>query len=408
MANQPLTIQNITKEAARVLENNLTFVGKINREYSDTFAKAGAKQGSVINVRKPPRYIGRTGQALSLEDATETSIPLALTTQFGVDIAFSDADMLLSINDFSRQFVKPALAKIANKMDFDALNLYLTVYNAVGTPGTVPITTAVYLSAGQRMSEEATPFEDRTLCVNPAMNAGIVNALTGLFNPQATIAGQYKKGLMARDTLGFDWYIDQNIRIQTVGPLGGAPLVNGAGQTGSSLITNGWTAVAASRLNQGDRFTVGTLAAGILAANPQNLTSTGALRQFVVTAPVSSDAGGNATIPISPALTFTGPFQTCVLTGATMNGLALNIFGAANAVSPQGLAFHPDAFVMGSADLPLPGGVDMSGRENASQLGFSIRMIRDYDINTDRRPCRTDVLYGFAVVYPELACVIAS
>jgi len=35
--------------------------------------------------------------------------------------------------------------------------------------------------------------------------------------------------------------------------------------------------------------------------------------------------------------------------------------------------------------------------------GISMRVVRQYDINNDRMPCRIDVLYGYKVIRPQLA-----
>jgi hypothetical protein len=403
MANTLLTIQMITRESARVLVNNLGFAKKVNREYDDQFAKNGAKIGNTLNIRKPPRYAGRTGDAMQIEDAVETSVPLVLTTKFGIDLAFGITDLVLSIDDFSKRFLKPQIAKIANRLDFDGTQLYQTVNNCLGTPGAVPNTALLYLQVNQRLSEEACPFEDRSICITPAMNASIVDALKGLFQDGAAIKEQYNKGMMGRG-LGYDgWYLDQNLRTHTVGPLGGTPLVNGSNQSGSSLVTDGWTAAAANRLKKGDVFTIGTT---VKAVNPQSLQSTGTLRQFVVTADVSSDGSGNATIPIYPPIIASGPFAT--VTNVPVDNDAITVVGAASTATPQGMAFHPDAFTLAMADLLLPRGVHVAERVSDKQLGISIRYIEAYDINMDRMPGRTDILYGYAPIYPELACRIAS
>lgn len=402
MPNTLLTISMITREALRVLVNNLTFTKRVNRQYSSKYAVEGAKIGTVLNVRKPPRYIGRTGAALSVEDATETQVPVALTTQFGVDISFTSQELTLSIDDFSDRFIKPAVAAIANKIDFDGLQLYRTVANAVGTPGTVPNALLTYLNAGVALDNNATPMDgERSLVLNPLMQATIVDSLKGLFQSSSQIKQQYEKGEMGT-AIGFGWHMDQNVAVHTVGPLGGTPLVNGAAQTGSNLVTDGWTAAAALRLRAGDVFTI----AGVFGVNPQNRQTTGALQQFVVTANVSSDGSGNATIPIFPAIVPTGAFQT--VTASPADNAAITVVGAANTVSPQGLAFHKDAFTFVSADLQMPRGVDMAARVSDPQTGISIRMVRAYDINTDKFPCRLDVLYGWKELYPENACRIAS
>jgi hypothetical protein len=202
---------------------------------------------------------------------------------------------------------------------------------------------------------------------------------------------------------GFDWLMDQNVNTHTVGPLGGTPLCNGVPTSGAtSLITDGWTASAAARLKQGDVFTI----ANVNSVNPQSRQSTTQLQQFVVTADVSSDGSGNLTAAISPAITSSGAFQT--VDALPVDNAALTIIGAASTQTPQGLAHHRDAFTLAMADLPLPQGTDMAARVSDSQLGMSIRMIRDYDISTDKFPCRLDVLFGWATLRPELACRVQA
>jgi hypothetical protein len=406
LANTLLTISMITREALRVLENNLTFTKYVRRDFDDEYGRAGAKIGTVLNIRKPPRYVGRVGQALQLEDATETSVPLTLNVQRGVDIIFSSQDLALSIDDFSERFIMPAIANVANGIDFDGLSQYLNVYNEIGTPGTVPNQLLTYLQAGQRLDEEAAPRDkDRALVVSPAMQAVIVDALKGLFHDGSDIEKQYSEGTMGR-TIGFKWSMDQNVRVQTVGAYGGVVgTINAANQTGSAITTSGWTANAAI-LNQGDVVSF----QGTFAVNPQNKQSTGSLRQFVVTQNVVANGAGVATIPISGpgglGIILAGPFQT--VTASPTNGAAINIQGTSGTSSPRGLAFHKDAFAFGCADLPLPGGVDIADRVNDKQLGCSIRLVRAYDINTDRFPTRLDILYGWTTLYPELATRIAS
>lgn len=401
MANTLLTISEITNEALMVLENSLTVAKHVSRDYDDQFAVKGGAVGNTINIRKPPRYVGTTGPGLNIEDATETSVPLSLTTQFHVDIAFTTVDMTLSITDFSRQFIKPQIAAIANKVDFDTTLLYQSVYNTIGTPGVIPNALATYLDAQARLDDEAAPTDDRVVCMTPKMNAKIVDALKGLLVPGAKVEKQFNKGRMG-EALNMDWYMDQNLRTHTIGPLGGTPAVNGANQVGNSLITNGWTAAAANRLKKGDVFTI----ANVFAVNPQNRQPTQDLRQFVATADAASDGAGNLTVQISPAIIVAGPFQT--VDSLPANGAAITVFGAASTKTPQGLMFHESAFALGFADLILPEGVDRAARVSDKQLGISIRLVRQYDINTDRLPCRTDVLYGTTTTYAEMACRIAS
>lgn len=394
--NTLLTISMITYEAARVLLNNLVFANQISRDYDDQFAVAGAKIGDTINIRKPPRYTVRSGRQINVQDITESYVPLTLDKQRGVDLNWTSADMLLSIDNFSERILKPALAPVANQIDLDGLALYSQVPNAVGTPGTTPNALLTYLLAGAKLSDEAAPQDDdRSIVMNPLAQANIVDALKGLFHSSTEITRQYEKGQMGI-AAGFNWYMDQNVAVHTVGALGGTPLVNGASQTGATLVTNGWTAAAAERLKLGDVFTI----AGVFAVNPQSRVSTGQLRQFRVTANTSSDASGNMTIPIAPSIITSGAFQT--VTASPAHAAALTVLGAASVVSPQNLAFHKSAFALGMADLPMPPGVRGS-RVTDDELGISIRVLEGYDIQEDLYIVRLDVLYGYVVIYPELA-----
>lgn len=400
--NTLLTIAMITREALRVLENNLSFTRRVNRQFDDKFGVDGAKIGSVCNVRKPPRYTVRQGQGLQVQDATETQVPVTLDKQYGVDLSFTSQDLLLSIDDFSQRFLTPAVAAIANKIDQDGLALAKTIAQTVGTPGTTPTAWLTYLQAGVKLDNSACPMDgQRSVVFTPEMQAVLVDALKGLFQQSAAIGEQYIKGSIGTSG-GFEFYMDQNVYVHTVGPQGGTPIVSGGGQTGSSLLTSGWTAAAAARLKIGDVFTI----TGVYAVNPQSRQNTGQLKQFVVTEDFSSDGAGAGTIQISPAIVPSGQFQN--VTNSPDASAPITVLGAANTVSPQGLAFHKDAFTLVTADLPLPRGVDMAARMSDKQLGISIRLVRAYDINTDAFPCRLDVLCGWATLREELACRIAA
>jgi hypothetical protein len=403
MSNSVLTISMITREAMRVLENNLTFTRGVNREYDDKFGREGAKIGSTLNVRLPARYVGRTGPTLSIEDQTEQYIALTLGTQFGVDVQFTSADLELSMDDFSERFLAPAMAAVSNKIDFDGMAQATSVYNAVGTPGTTPSTILTFLNASKVMKQFAAPQDDmRSFTIDPNAEAAIVNNLTTLFVPQKEIGEQYLRGQMG-NAIGFKWSSDANVNTLTQGSQGGTPVTKSATtQTGSSLITTGWSNTITNVLVAGDIFTI----SGIHAVNPQTRKSTGALQQFVVTANANSNGSGTATLSISPSMTSSGQFQT--IDTAVTGGLTITVLGSASATQIMNLAYHRDAFILGTADLPLPKGVDMAARVASKKTGLSVRMVRAYDIVNDMFPCRLDVLYGWATPYPQLACRICG
>lgn len=402
-ANEPLTIGMITREALVILENNTKMSRTVNRSYDDSFAVDGAKIGNALNIRRPSRSVGRDGQQMNIEPFVETSTQLVLNHQYGDDGSFSATELKLSIDDFSTRVLAPKVATVANKVDRLCTEQYKYIANNVGTPATLPNALLTYLNAGAKLDEECVPMDDmRYIVMTPKMQVNIVDALKGLFQASNAIAEQYRSGRMGT-AIGFEWYMDQNVVTHNVGLLGGTPLVNGATQSGSSLITDGWTNTTGA-VKEGDCIT----AALTMAVNPQNRDSTGSLRDFVVTADTTADGSGNMTIPIYPSITPSGAFQTTSIMPA--DNAPILIFGSAtayaSAATPTGLAYHRDFMTLACADLPLPGGTDRASRVSSKKLGMSIRMVRDYVIGNDTFPFRLDVLCGAKVLYNEFACRI--
>jgi len=392
-------------EGLPVLENQLKFAKHVRRDYDRDFGEEGAQIGDTLAIRKPPRFVGRSGQGFNAEDATETSVQLTLTTTFGVDTFFTSKDFALNIENFTERFLDPAMARIANKIDSDGLLQYANVANFVGVPGTVPNALLTYLQAMQKLNDNAAALEPRAIIISQAMEPQIVDALKGLLEPGGRIAEQYESGYM-REAIGAVWEMDQNVANNTVGALGGSPTVNAGGQSGANLVTNNWTAAAAKRLLKGNCFTIGSGTTGVYAVNPQEKTQINSLQSFTVTADASSDGSGNLTIPIFPAIVLSGPFQN--VNAAPAAGATINVNGAANTVSPQGLCFHKGSFALGMADLPIIRSAEMCERKASDQLGLSVRYLKAYDYNQDRLPGRFDALYGWVTLYGETACRVMS
>ena len=412
MSNNLLTISKITNEALMVLENELTFTGQVDRNYDDQFAVVGAKIGQTVNVRRPGRFLGAIGPNLVVEDFNETSVPVTLSTQFQVSTQFTTQDLALSLDMFSDRILKPAIATVANKMDRDGLLVAKNnTANIVGTAGTAPTGLITYLTAAAYLDSEGAPRDGRrSVTIEPFTSSTIVDSLKGLFVPTEQISSQYTKGLMGRDSGGMNWYMDQNVVSQTFGSYASATLSCNV-TTATGFLTSGWAyssnitigaTSAAATLNQGDTFTI----AGVYAVNPQNRQSYGKLRNFVVQSTTAIGSGGTATVTVVPAVITAGQFQNVSVTST--GSQTVTPFNNTGVVSPQNILMHRNAFTLACADLELPEGVHFAGRASDKELGLSIRVVRQYTINNDSIPTRLDVLYGWAPLYPELACRIAS
>ncbi len=418
--NTLLTPTQVLREALRVLHNNLVFVKNVNKQYSKEFAIPGAKIGATVNVRLPNKYYITKGTTLNMQGTTESTVPVQLTTNYQVGLNFTQQDLTLSLDDFSKRILVPAMARLSSQIDQDGLALAANVFNQVGTPGTTPGTPLgsatgllqynapqVFLNTGMMMDYQAAPRDENRRCVlNPGAMAQSVGALSGLFQDSGEISAQYRKGVIGT-ALGFEFAMDQNVNMLTTGGHAGSASANvaGAGQTGANLNTHGWTANAANVLMPGEIITI----ANVSAVNPENQTTTGFAASFVVTsANNTADANGNCAISVYPSIVVAGAniANGTVTASPAANAAITLLSGSANTSYPMNLAYHQDAFTLATADLEMPRGVDFAARETYD--GVSMLIVRAYDINYQQFPCRVDVLAGWAALRPELACRITG
>jgi hypothetical protein len=398
MSNSILTIDMITRKALEILENNLVLTRNVNRQYDDSFAVEGAKIGSTLRIRLPDRALVTDGAALQVQDDNEQFTTLTVASQKHIGVNFTSAELTMQLDDFAERVLKPRISQLASSIDADVANAYRSIGNTVGTPGTTPSTSLVLLQAQQKLNENAAVMSPRYATVNPAANAGLVEGMKGLFNPTDTISKQFKNGMMGTGVLGFDEInMSQSIKQHTTGSrvaTGNSVTTTVTSQGASSIaltIGSGLTVKA------GDVFTV----ADCFAVNPQTRESTGSLFQFVALA--DATASGTA-IVVTVAPIYTAANALATVDSFPVSGKAVVFVGAASSQYAQNLVYHKDAITFATADLLLPQGVDMAAR--AVHNGISLRVVRQYDINNDRMPCRIDVLYGFNTIRPQMGCRI--
>ena len=393
--NSLLTPSLITKETLVILENNLVMAGKVNRQFENQFVKIG----NSITIRKPNRFLVTNGPGLQIQNISEPSTSITISNQQHVDFQFSSQDLILTIEEFSERYLKPAAVTLANSLDYGVFSNFASFSNLVGTAGTLPNSFLSLAAAGQRMDELSAPQDGRTLVLNPAAYWSMANGVSNLF--VTSVSEPALKGFLA-NIANFSIYVDQNAQQHTWGAFAGAGKVNGAGQTGSSVVTNGWTASVTGLYQPGDVVQF----AGVYEVNPQNRQSTGTLKNFLITAPVSSDSGGNATLQIFPAITTSGAYQSSSAAPANLATVSNVTTPTASTSYFNNLAFCRDAIGLVTVPMELPDGVDFRARE--MWKGVSMRIIRAYDVNNDVLPCRVDILWGTAAFYNELAVRVTN
>ena len=397
MANSILTIDMITRKTLEILENNLVLTRNVNRQYDDSFAVEGAKIGSTLRIRLPDRALVTDGAALQVQDDNEQYTTLTVSSQKHIGVNFTSAELTMQLDDFAERVLKPRVSQLASSVDADVANSYKGIYNSVGTPGTVPATSLVLLQANQKLNEFATPMSPRYATVNPAANAGLVEGMKGLFNPTGTISRQFKNGMMGEGILGLDEInMSQSIVQHTTGVTPTLPIV------ATTVASQGATSLAISFSSGSPTFKIGDVftIAGVYAVNPQTRQTTGSLQQFVVTADVTVSSTTTATLTVQPPI-YTPTNALATVDSFPAANAVLTFLGGSATAYPQNLIYHKDAITFATADLLLPQGVDMASRQVHN--GISLRIVRQYDINNDRMPCRVDVLYGYSPIRPVTA-----
>ena len=406
MGNTLLTVDEITAEAQRVLHNELQFVKNIDKQHDKDTTYGGQKRGPSIRIRKPPQFTVRTGWTINVQDAVEEYDTLTVGTPMGVDMAFSDAELSQSLNDFSKNFITPAIKTLASKVDYTVFaGCYKQVYNLVGTTTATPATALVYLQAGQKLTDSAAGSSSRKMIIDPGAEVATVNALTGVFNPQNTIGKQYTEGTMGK-AFGFEFMMSQNVPTHTVGTrTNTTPLVATAPSNGATTLAIKGAGNAVT-YNVGDVFTLGVIstATQVLSVNPETKQSNQALQQFVVTAALTTETDGTGTLSISPPIYYTGARQN-VSAQPAVNAELVN-YAAASNVARQNMAFLPEAFTFATAKLEMPS--DVNFKAQIVQDGLSMRVLRQYDINNANYPCRIDIYFGYLCQRPQLACRVSA
>ncbi len=390
-SNTLITPDMLTAKSLAILHQKLNFVGSINKEFDSSFAQSGAKIGDTLRIRLPNQYTVRTDMTLAPQNTVETNTSLTVSNISGVDMSFSTPDLTLKIDEFAVRYIEPAVCVIAANIESRALAMALDVANTVNGQGAAQ-TFKNFLTGRKMLLDNLTPQSKQWMSrLNTQDNVDLVDSLKGLFQSSQKIATQYTDGVMGY-TAGFEFAENThlgnftrsaavNYAVSTTSINGDAALVVKTG-TGTAL--------------HGEVFTV----AGVYSVHPETKVSTGVLKQFVLTA----DAGGagTQTWAIWPPVYLTTGKQN-VTKFPTANDL-ITFVGTASTAVGQSIVYHPDAFTFASADLVMPSGVDMASRANKD--GISIRLVRQYDINTDYLPTRLEVLWGCKAIRPQLAARI--
>ncbi|KKL63573.1 hypothetical protein LCGC14_2173740 [marine sediment metagenome] len=326
-----------------------------------------------------------------VQDTVETSQTVTVNKHKHVAINFGMQELALSLDDFSKRILEPAMAVLAAAVESDALgNMTKDIYNIIDGDAAA-LDFSHVADAQAKLGDTLTPPDSRTLLLSNAHVAKFLNANKGLFNPQGGVSKQYRKGILG-EICGFE--------------VGSSSLVSnhttGTEVKATAYLTNNPVVGALMAVDTGTlTFLAGDIVtfADLFRVHPETKVSTGILQQFVVTA----NHNGAGDMAISPATVTSGAKQN--VTGLADGKAVVKVGAAADELLNGSLAFHKEAFVFVSADLP---DVSQFGAWGARRTvdGMRFNIAKQFDILNYKIPARIDIIYGYKTRYPEIACRI--
>jgi hypothetical protein len=409
MANSVLTYGLIAKRAVQVLENNLVWGNQVYRGYEEEYTRNvnGYKPGATITIRRPAEYQVNDGPIVQIQDSSEGSVQLTVNKQKNIGMNFTSKDLTLDITDFSERFIEPAMIQMAQQVDQDVSGLTADVPNWVGTPGNVLSNFDSFAASTQRLDDTAIGSSPRSGILSPRDARGLQANLTGpqsVFAPDM-VADVYRNGKLP-PVDGVELYKTQNYYSQacgtrTNGTLNGGTLsTTWAASKDTNTISFTMTGLGASAtIKKGEVFTL----AGVYDVNPRSGTALPYLKQFTVTADVTADGGGGATVVASPALIpVNTPGVHWNASAAPASSAVVTWLGTASTTYVNNVVFNKNAFALVMVPLEKPeGGLAKVAR--MSHKGVNVRILSFYDGINDNNIWRFDVLYGIKTIDPRQA-----
>ena len=385
-------------------------VDRVNRDYESQWEASRDSIGKVLQIKNPPRYRSQSGPVISSVQSTNfgltafaidqwSTVPFKLT---GEEKTFNNAKEL---DMWAEKNIRPLVAPLISDVEVAIFGLYNKIPNIVGTPGTGPTTWDVMGSARETMSLLQTPQDNRICYLNPTGSKKLGGGLVSTYNPQGPLSKQYTTGKI-QPIAGFDMNEANFIASHTVGSAtstGANILTNNATpQTGSVISINTWT--TGTTILKGDIVTV----AGVYSVNPVTKKSTGLLRQFVVTANVTS-AGNAGDLNISPPIIVSGAFQnvtgsTADITGVPNGAIVTIKTGTASTAYAQNLAWWKNAIGLVTVPIAPLDGVPKSIQRTYD--GISITLSSGGDIMNFETIHRLDMAFGVNAFDPYLDHII--
>jgi hypothetical protein len=409
MANQFLNAQTYANTMLLLLKNQLVTGRLVNGSYTNQVTD---ENGLSQSVKRPPRFIAKSGASLQAQDIVTGSEVIAVDQYKNVHISVGDLEYVQSYNQLMRnQTMLSAASELAHDVDKFLNAKFKDFFSWVGTPGQVISSPAEYFPAHTRLMEQSAPNADLSGVLAFGDTEGIRASLVGgdIQGINRTALERTRVPLMSE----IDSYATQNLSSvvtgsRTNGAIAGASQevnyrdVKDNARMSQTLDVDGLG--AAGTVSAGEVFTI----AGVQAVNPRTreVVEPARLQQFTVLEDATADGAGAATLTISPAIIVVGSSDGVstdantafgTVDAAPADNAVVTWLGSASTSYQQRAVFNRQAISLVSARLHTPFTGESSFATD-EETGISIRYWRGSDISTGAHIHRWDMIYGGEVM----------
>lgn len=401
----------VAMKGLSLLKNSMAVGPYFSTEYSGEYAQKYAI-GRTLTVPMSQRYsVQRNDMTYNPQALDRPFTTITVDQTATVPLEWESIEKALDMERGEERveelYLKPAVAYIRQAIESDlAQYAHQNANMVVGALGTNPSTyDATSAAALQALTEMGCPTDDDNLglFVTPAVNRAVKTGALSVFNDQKSISKQFRSGFVDHAD-SFDWYRTNSLYTHTAGTWAGAVTVNGAGQSGSSLIV---TCTTGDTFKKGDKISVANVNQVNLMTRATTTTSSAGTKTFTITADTTGVSSA-ATLPIYPPIYGPGShYQNVDALPATSAALTLwpGTASPSAKVGKVGLALYPGAFFLVGMKLEEPEAVEICKQYQDPDTGIAIRLIRQWDNIQSRMTNRFDCLWGRGVGLAEQCAV---
>jgi hypothetical protein len=400
MANLEKNMSVVSKEIAYMFSSK-SYAGRtMNTQYDKSYEYTGAAAGSSIQIKQPHRFYVTDGATATIQDDEERTVVLPRATQKHIMLAFGAAEMAhdLTKADAAEKFfgstrTATAVQTLAGNTDADTYaNLIPTVYQAVrGGETTNPSSTNDIGLIKARLDDSHAPEGDRCAILTTKHMLSLNTGTVALFNPASKKSDDYSSGELG-DIAGIKFYNSTFLPTHQQGTAAAGTIKTTVAVEGTtSMVIDG---LSTDSITAGSIFTVANVYSKDVISKENGVD----LQQFVVVS-ATATAGGESTVVFEPAIEIeaTNAYANC--SAYPVATAVVTFEGIAGANQSQSFAYHKDACVFATVDLPMIG-CTIESQIRDEEMGLAMKLTGQGDITTLKKRTRLDILYGSVVVNP--------